>query len=116
VEPLRVLDEVDAEEERIAGSELPGQGPQEGRHPIGVQVADRPREEEGQPAASRPQGGKVLEEVPNDAVDIEARVVGIELVHRIDEEAFADVQQHAALQQPAAPHGLEDQPDFAPHP
>jgi len=63
VQPCLVLDEVEPDEEGVAGSELAGDRAQEGRDLGRVEVADRPRQEERETCAAGTEGGQVLQEV-----------------------------------------------------
>ena len=114
VEPCLVLDEVDAHEEAVAGREDRCGGAEERRQLTGVQVPDRPREEQHQSAAARPERPEVVDEVARDTRDRRLGVVGLETRHGVAQVRLVDLEQRDAFEPCALAHGVQEEPDLVP--
>ena len=78
-----------------------------------MEVADRPAEERGDPAAARPYPVESPREVADDTAYPRLRVVAAQGPHRLLQIALVDVEEDAALELPRPGHGVEQQPDLS---
>ncbi len=109
----RILDQVGAEQEEVAGAQ-PGPDPgQERGALIGQQVPDRAAQEGDQPGGGRvavrgePQ---VLLEVGDHGAHVQARVLRGQRVTRRDQGRLADVHRHVAAQRARRAQRVQQQP------
>ena len=112
-EAVDVLDEVGAEQERVAGCETARDLGEELRAFLGREVADRAAEERDDPASA---GGDLVEmvfEVADDGVHLDAVVLAGDRRRCAPERLLADVEGNEATQRARAGERVEQQRVFS---
>ena len=107
LEPADVLDEVGAEQQRLAGLEHLRDRSEEPRPLLRLEVADRRAEERDHPPVPRGQGAQVAPEVADDAVHLDARVLLLDRRRALAQRLLAHVEGHEAPQRPVRRQRVE---------
>ena len=93
-----VLDEVDAEQERVVPREHGSERPEEPSPLLGVQVPDRASQEGDQAASASGERAEIALEVTDDRVDEDPRVGGRDRLRARSQSLLAHVERNEALE------------------
>ncbi len=110
LEPCRILDEVGAEQQRLARPEQPVEIGEERRALRAREVADRRAEEREQPPPSFRQPHEVVLEVADDAVHLDPGILLGDPGRGLPQRLLGDVEGHEALQVARLDHRVEQEP------